>query len=201
MNSLASAFEAFVAPHLRRLTALARQYARTPEDAVDLVQETFLRAWRDFSPAHEAAYRRAWLVVILRNVATDWSRAERRRLRVTPLDDAELTEALPADLSEPFAPLPAMGEERFREFLDDRLAAALDSLPPAFREVIVLSVAGELNYREIAEVLDCPVGTVMSRMGRARRALREQLADYARPSSGTEARRNSGGTERCGGSS
>lgn len=184
MNSLAEAFEAFVTSHLQRLSALARQYAQTPADAVDLVQETLLRAWRDFSPAQEAAYRRGWLVVILRNIAVDWSRAERRRIRVVPLDEAELTEVISTDSSEPFATLPAMNEEQFREFLDDRLASALDALPPVFREVIVLSVAADLNYREIGEVLDCPIGTVMSRMGRARRLLREQLADHARHHSG-----------------
>jgi len=170
-------FESFVSPHLRRLSVLARQYTRTPEDAADLVQETLMRAWRDFSPVHEAAYRRAWLLVILRNVAIDWSRAERRRIRMTPLSDAELTELAAPDASEPFAVLPAWDEARFREYLDDRLSAALDALPDVFREVILLSVAGELNYREIAEVLDCPVGTVMSRMARARRLLRERLAD------------------------
>lgn len=198
MNSLASAFETFVTPHLPRLSALARQYARTPEDAADLVQETLLRAWRNFSASQGAAYRHAWLIVILRNAAVDWSRAKRRRIRATPLEDAELTEALVVDASEPFAPLPAMGEEKFREFLDDRLAAALDALPPAYREVIVLSVAGDLNYREIAEVLDCPVGTVMSRMGRARRTLREQLADYARQGRHCS---QSSGTPRWGGAS
>lgn len=184
MNSLVSAFEAFVAPHLERLTALARQYARTPEDAADLLQETLLRAWRDFSPARETAYRRGWLVVILRNIAVDWSRAERRRIRMTPLEDAELTDVIPVDASEPFAPLPTMDEQRFREFLGDRLVAALDALPATFREAVVLSVAGDMNYREIAGVLGCPIGTVMSRMGRARRMLREQLADDARNRAG-----------------
>ncbi len=179
MNPLASAFEAFVAPHLQRLGVLARQYARRPEDAADLLQETLLRAWRNFSPIHDAAYRRAWLVVILRNIAVDWSRADRRRIPATPLDAGELTEVIASDASEPFAPLPQMDEARFREFLDDRLVAALDALEPPYREVVVLSVAGGLNYREIGEVLDCPVGTVMSRMARARRALRECLADYA----------------------
>jgi RNA polymerase sigma-70 factor (ECF subfamily) len=73
-----------------------------------------------------------------------------------------------------------MDEARFREFLDDTIVAAFDKLPPAFREVVVLSVAGGLNYREIAEVLDRPVGTVMSGMARARRALREALADFTK---------------------
>ena len=72
-----------------------------------------------------------------------------------------------------------MSEAAFRELLDDRLTRALDALAPAFREVVILSVAGDLTYREIARVLDCPVGTVMSRMARARRALRERLADVA----------------------
>ena len=99
---------------------------------------------------------------------------------MSPQSDTELTEALPTDLTEPFAPAPnLLDEERFREFLDDHLAAALDGLEPIFREVIVMSVAGGLNYREIGEVLDCPVGTVMSRMARARRSLREGLSSFA----------------------
>lgn len=182
MNPLASAFETFVTPHLERLSALARQYARAPEDAADLLQETLLRAWRDFSPTRDRAYRRAWLVVILRNIAVDWSRAKRWRIPVLPLDAGELTEVIATDASEPFAPFPQMDEARFRELLDDRVVAALDALEPPYREVVVLSVAAGLNYREIGEVLDCPIGTVMSRMARARRALREHLADYiARP--------------------
>jgi RNA polymerase sigma-70 factor (ECF subfamily) len=72
-----------------------------------------------------------------------------------------------------------MSEAHFYEFLDDRLVAALEELDPPNREVVVLSVAGGLNYREIGEVLDCPMGTVMSRMARARRALRERLAEFA----------------------
>ncbi|MCH8241923.1 MAG: sigma-70 family RNA polymerase sigma factor, partial [Planctomycetes bacterium] len=80
---------------------------------------------------------------------------------------------------EPFSPLPSFDECRFREFLDDRLVEALDRLEPAFREIVMLSAAGDLSYREIAQVLDCPVGTVMSRMARARRSLREALSSFA----------------------
>lgn len=179
MTPLADTFMAFVSPHAQRLYALARQYGRTPEDAADLLQETLLRAWRSFSPTQEAAYRRAWLVVILRNIAAEWHRTARRRIRLVQAAETELTEMTAADLSEPFAPFPSMDEERFREFLDDRLVVAMDSLEPAYREVIVLSVAGGLSYREIGDVLDCPLGTVMSRMARARRALRERLSAHA----------------------
>lgn len=159
---------------------MARRYAAGEEDARDLVQETMLRAWRSFSPTDDRTYSRAWLFVIMRSAATDWHRSAARRIRLVPAADAELTELAPADLSEPFAPLGSGSEEQFRELLDDRIVSALDMLDAPFREVIVLSVAGDLTYREIAEVLDCPVGTVMSRIARARRALREGLADFAK---------------------
>lgn len=158
---------------------VARRYVSGSADAGDLVQETLLRAWRSFSPASGRTFGRAWLFVIMRSTAADWHRLASRRIRLVPATNAELTELAPADLSEPFAGLGAMSEPQFREFLDDRLVAALDELEPDFREVVILSTAGDMNYREIAEVLDCPVGTVMSRMARARRMLRERLAAYA----------------------
>ena len=176
MSESAEMFLQFVRPYWGRMHRVARRYVVGEHDAADLVQEVLLRAWRSYSPAEEKTYRRAWLFVILRNVAAEWHRASQRRIRLVPVSHSELTELAPADLSEPFAPLPVMGEERFREFLGDELAGALGRLQPAYREVVILSVAGDLNYREIAEVLDCPMGTVMSRMARARRALREALA-------------------------
>ena len=179
MNETAGAFLRYIRPHWRPLNAVARRYATEAESARDPVQETLLRAWRGFSPTEAGAYKASWLFVIMRNVALDWQRAARRRIKLSLSSYAELTEVAPDDPTEPFAPLPAMSEERFREFLDDRIAAALDALDPQFREVIILSVAGDLTYQEIAAVLDCPVGTVMSRMARARRTLREQLSQFA----------------------
>lgn len=183
-------FLALVRPHMQRLYALARQYTRSPDDAGDLLQETMLRAWRNYAPTQGADYCRAWLVTIQRNIAAEWHRARERRVRLVPVETEELTDLVGIDPAEPFPALSPMSEQQFREFLDATLVAAMDALPVEYREVIVLSVAGDLSYREIAEVLDCPVGTVMSRMGRARRALREQLADHARRPDGL----------RCGGS-
>lgn len=179
MNETAGAFLRYVRPHWKPLHAVARRYAADPESARDLVQETLLRAWRGFSPAEAGAYKASWLFVIMRNIALDWQRAAQRRIKLSPSSHAELTEVAPDDPIGPFAPLPGMSEERFREFLDDKIAAALDTLDPPFREVIILSVAGDLTYQEVAAVLDCPVGTVMSRMARARRTLREQLSQFA----------------------
>ncbi len=175
----AEAFLFFVRPHWRRLHLLARRYVGSEHDAHDLVQETLMRAWRHFSPQSGQSYTRGWLTVILRNVAADWARSGARRVRLDPVPVSELTELVPAGLSDPLAPLPAMDERRFREFLDERITEALDQLEPVYREVLMFSVASELTYREIADVLDCPVGTVMSRMGRARRALRERLSAFA----------------------
>ena len=179
MEASAEVFLRYVQPYWQRLHLVAWQYAAQRDDAHDLVQETLLHAWRGFSPTGDRTYQGAWLFVIMRNVALDWQRTASRRIKIVLVSDAELTDIAPPDPTEPFCPLPAMDEKRFREFLDDRLAAALDSLDPSFKEVIVLSVAGGLNYREIADVLNCPVGTVMSRMARARRDLRERLGRFA----------------------
>lgn len=174
-------FLEFVQPQLRQMYVVARQYVNGENEANDLVQESLLRAWRSFSSAQGRAYQRAWLFAIMRNVAWEWHRTATRRVRLVPFPDSELTEVASQNPEEPFAQLRAMDETRFREFLDDRILAALEALETPFREVVVLSVAGELSYREIAEVLGCPVGTVMSRMARARRILRERLAEFAQP--------------------
>ena len=160
--------------------SVARRYAGGEEAARDLVQETLLRAWRSFAPDDARTYSRSWLFVIMRSAVLDWHRKADRRIKMVAPPGGELTELAPIDLTEPFAPLPSMTEDRFLEFLDDTVVEALDALDPPFREVIVLSVAGDLSYRDIAEVMDCPAGTVMSRLSRARRTLRENLAGYAR---------------------
>jgi RNA polymerase sigma-70 factor (ECF subfamily) len=154
---------------------VARTYVRSAENARDLVQETLLRAWAAYNPGEDRSYREGWLFVIQRRVAAEWIRHAHRGVTLEPGEHDELTELVGTDLSEPFAAIPSLTENQFRDFLDERVAAAFDALGPAFREVVLLSVAADLNYREIAEVLGCPLGTVMSRMARARRKLRERL--------------------------
>jgi len=182
MSESETMFVGYVRPQWAKLHVVAQQYVANKNEAPDLVQETLLRAWRHFSSAEQPAFPAAWLFVIMRNVALDWQASARRRLKLTLLPVSQLTEAASFEAEDTFASLPALSEEAFREFLDERIAAAVDALDAPYREVLILSVAGDLRYREIAEVLDCPIGTVMSRMARARRALRERLADYAKPS-------------------
>ena len=113
-------------------------------------------------------------------MAAEWARHASRRITLAPVEHEELTELVGCELSEPLEALPSTTEDQFREFLDQRVATAFDSLEPTYREVVLLSVAADLSYREIAEVLGCPLGTVMSRMARARKALRERLARVAK---------------------
>ena len=180
MSETETAFLRLVRPCWRRLQVVARRYAAGADDARDLVQETLLRAWKAYSPSEDCSYREGWLFVIQRRVAAEWARHASRRVTLAPVEHEELTELVGSELSEPLEALPSSTEEQFREFLDQRVAAAFDSLEPAYREVVLLSVAADLNYREIAEIIGCPLGTVMSRMARARRALRERLASVAK---------------------
>jgi len=179
MLEVEKAFLRLVRPCWRRLHLVARHYTAGEEDARDLVQEALLRAWSAYRPGADRSYSEGWFFVIQRRVAAEWARRMDRRVTLVPVEHGELTELVGTELSDPLQVLPSSTEGEFRELLDQRLASAFDSLNPAFREVILLSVAGDLNYREIAQVLACPLGTVMSRMARARRALRERLASPA----------------------
>lgn len=180
MSEVEAAFLRLVRPCWRRLHLVARHYAGNAGHGHDLVQETLLRAWAAYNPGEERSYREGWLFVIQRRVAAEWARRADRRVRIEPREHDELTELVGRELSEPLDVLPSFTETQFREFLDGHVAAAFEALEPVFREVIVMSIAADLSYRDIAKVLECPLGTVMSRMSLARRALRERLADVAR---------------------
>ncbi len=179
MESQTDIFMQYIQPHWKVLHIVARQYAASKADVSDLVQETLLKAWKSFSSTEEREYCRAWLFAIMRNVAIDWQKMNKRRIKLFLVAHSELTEITASDLNEPLCQMPVMDEERFLQFVDDHIVAALDAIDPAFREVIILSAAGGLKYSEIAQVLDCPIGTVMSRMARARIRLRKYLADFA----------------------
>lgn len=170
-NSPAPAgFEQEALPHLDTLYRVALRLTGEPAAAEDLVQETMLRAlraWRSFQPGTNA---RAWLVTILRNQFINSWRARRRAPTAVAFD------AIPE--------LPDVGDPDpegrfFRDLVDDEVLAAVDALPDDFREVLVLSDMEGLPYAEIAVALGVPVGTVKSRLFRARRILQGRLRRYA----------------------
>lgn len=161
-------FEAVVLPHLDAAYTLARYLTRSDHDAQDVVQDASLRAFRYFGSFRgtESSEGRAWLLAIVRNTAYTWQRRQRGDGPTTEFDEERHSEAVAEE--HPEAALVAQGERA-------ALHRAIAELPPEFREVIVLRELEGLSYKEIAEVAGVPVGTVMSRLSRARRRLEEAL--------------------------
>ncbi|HVH08696.1 MAG TPA: sigma-70 family RNA polymerase sigma factor [Gemmatimonadales bacterium] len=161
-------FEAFVLPHLDAAYTLARYLTRDDHDAQDIVQDAYLRALKYFGGFRGAGgdEARAWLLAIVRNTAYTWRRRHRVHALGTEFDEERHSE----DAGGP-DPAAALDREEARA----SLAHALDGLSPEFREVIVLRELEGLSYKEISEVTGVPLGTVMSRLARARRRLQDAL--------------------------
>lgn len=155
-----------VLPLLPSAYNLARWLVRNDHDAEDVVQEAFLRAYRFFS-SYRGGDPRAWLLAIVRNACWSWLRANRSREVRTSLDDLD-------EAPDPLAP--DAEEELVRSVDTERLRGAIAALPAEFREVLVLREFEELSYRGIADVSGIPIGTVMSRLARARARLQVALA-------------------------
>jgi RNA polymerase sigma-70 factor (ECF subfamily) len=162
-----SRFESVVLPHLDAAYALARWLTRNDADAADVVQEAVLRAFRYFDSYREGDAK-SWLLRIVRRTCYSW--LERNR----PADVVPLEAEAGDDDGGAGAPQAAGNAEALLQSRSDlrRLDVLVEALPAPLREVIVLRELHELGYREIAEVTGVPIGTVMSRLHRARSALR-----------------------------
>jgi RNA polymerase sigma-70 factor (ECF subfamily) len=162
-------FEAMALEHLDLLHRLAKRMARDPHRAEDLVQETYLRAFRSSGDFELKEFGiRPWLIRILHNLNVTSGQRERRQ--PAALDDEHLDAAATAP-----QPMPAAGWDG----MDQQLKRAFDALPAEYQPVMHLWAIEELSYKEISEALDVPLGTVMSRLHRARARLSEQLKGYA----------------------
>ena len=161
-----SSFDEVVLPHLDAAYNLARWLTRNGQDAEDVVQEACLRALRFFDGFH-GGNGRAWLLAIVRNVCYDWLRRHRPSEVSTPFDEEVHSlgdqNATPEDLA-----IEQGDRLRIRE--------ALETLPVAWREVLILRELEGLSYKEIADIAGIKIGTVMSRLARARAGLQQQLA-------------------------
>ncbi len=152
-------------PHLDAAYNLARWLVREDRDAQDIVQEAYLRAMR-FAAGFRGGDARAWILAIVRNTAFTWLKRNR------PSDPpAEFDEAVHRDSIEETG----LEADAVRKAERAMVRAALDELPDDFREVIVLREIEGLSYKEIAEVIEAPIGTVMSRLARARASLARLL--------------------------
>ncbi len=157
-------------PHLDSAYRLARWIVRNEHDAQDQVQEAYLRAFR-FFPQFRGGDGRAWLLTIVRNVCFSWLRKHRVDDLAEPFDDeVHLKVTSPAV------------DEHARRDDTELLNHALENMPALFREVIVLRELEGLSYKEIAAVAEVPIGTIMSRLARARRQLQAEVARQLNPS-------------------
>jgi RNA polymerase sigma-70 factor (ECF subfamily) len=159
-------FAEAVMPYLDDAYGLARWITGNRADAEDVVQEACLRALRGIA-GFSGSSSRAWLLTIVRNAAYDWLR-KNRSPKVVNVDDLAAVEAMAAADNNPEAALIARADAV-------KLEAAIASLPAAFRDTMVLRDVQGLDYREIATITGVPIGTVMSRLARARRRVIEML--------------------------
>ena len=168
-------FAEMVLPHLDDAYGLARWLTGNRSDAEDVVQDACMRALASIDSA-VIERPRAWMLTIVRNTAFTWL-AKNRPKSVVLTDDMQLLETAAA--KEPGAPAPNPEESLIAAADEAALELAIQALPHLFREVIVMRDINGLNYREIAEAIGAPVGTVMSRLARARARLIEQLGSRA----------------------
>src|ERR1700722_1441649 len=165
--------------HMGSLYTAALRMTRNPSDAEDLVQETYLKAYRAFDSFEEGTTLKAWLYRILTNTFINSYRSKKRRPEQTELDDVEDLylyrrlgglEAVTAGRS--------AEEEVMDHFTESDVKDAVESLPEQFRMAVLLADVEGFSYKEIAEILDIPIGTVMSRLHRGRKALQKALHDF-----------------------
>ena len=171
-------FEREAIPLLNEMYGAALRLTRNPSDAEDLLQETFLRAYRGFASFKEGTNLRAWLYRILTNAFINLYRKRQREPQTISDSEVEewyLYDRLGAEGAEPSA------EAQVLETLpDEDVQEALASLPDQFRLAVLLADVEGFSYKEIAQILDVPIGTVMSRLHRGRRALERRLWDVMR---------------------
>ena len=167
--------------HAPQLFSTAMRMTRNRSDAEDLVQETFIKAWRSFATYQQGTNLRAWLFRIMTNTYINKYNAQQRKPTETELDDVEelfLYKRLGAvDQSQ----LSQSTEDQMLSlFTDDEVKKALEELPEQFRIPVLMSDVEGFSYKEIAEILEIPLGTVMSRLHRGRKAMQKMLYEYAK---------------------
>ena len=164
-----------------QLFSTALRMTRNSSDAEDLVQETYIKGWRSFHTFQEGTNLRAWLFRIMTNTYINKYNAQKRKGTEVELDDVEELFLYKRLGSIDQSQLSSSAEDQMLDlFTDDEVKNALESLPEDFRIPVLLSDVDGFSYKEIAEMLEIPIGTVMSRLHRGRKAMQKMLYEYAR---------------------
>jgi RNA polymerase sigma-70 factor (ECF subfamily) len=171
-------FERDAMPFAHQLFSTALRMTRNHAEAEDLVQETYLKAYRAYDSFREGTNLKAWLYRILTNSYINRYRRQMRRPVETGLDDFEDL-YLYHRISDMSKVAQSAEDEVLDMFVDEQVKDALESLPEHFRLPVLLADVEGFSYKEIAEIMDVPIGTVMSRLHRGRKALQKALWEYA----------------------
>jgi len=169
-------FEAEFIPQIEALYTFAFHLTLNEEDANDLVQETYLKAFRFIDKYHEGTNAKAWLFKILKNAFINQYR--RKSKRPTRVDYEEIVNYHDEEDSQ-YSSYLDLREDMFQHMMGDEVTNAINSLRVEFRVVILLCDIEGFTYEEIAKIIDIPIGTVRSRLHRARNMLKEKLKEYA----------------------
>jgi RNA polymerase sigma-70 factor, ECF subfamily len=172
-------FERDALPFLDQLYSAAMRMTRNPADAEDLVQETFAKAYASFHQFREGTNLKAWLYRILTNTFINSYRKKQREPQPSLAEDVEDWQLARAE-SHTSSGLKSAEAEALERLPDSDVKEALSQLPEDFRLAVYLADVEGFPYKEIAEIMETPIGTVMSRLHRGRRQLRSMLTDYAR---------------------
>jgi RNA polymerase sigma-70 factor, ECF subfamily len=174
-------FEQLAQGAMSSLYTMALRLTRNPEEAEDLTQETLLRAYRFFDRYEQGSNFRAWLFKILKNAFINRYRKDQHVPETVDFDAIEEgLEHLVARQERGTSSPPDPERAFFDNVVDAEIEDALRELPPDYRVVFLMAVQEEMSYKEIAAALDIPIGTVMSRLHRARRMMQARLAEYGR---------------------
>ena len=175
-----SEFESMAMPFMDQLYSHALRLTKNSSDAEDLVQETYLKGYRAFSTFEEGTNLRAWLFRILTNSFINNYRKKQRSFEEEDLDDVE-DMYLHRRLESTLTPSLGMSAEDmlFERLTEEEIKDAVEDLPTQYREVVLLADVQGFSYKEIADILDIPDGTVMSRLHRGRAKLQKDLLEFA----------------------
>ncbi len=170
-------FEREALPHMDALYNFALRMTGDPDDADDLLQETYLKAYRFFDKFERGTNCKAWLFRIMKNSFINiYRRVSKEPDKVDYDDVEEFYHSIRAESTDPND----LEERLFSNLLDDDVTRALEELPEDFRTVVILCDIEGFTYEEIADFVECPIGTVRSRLHRGRKMLRAKLFDYAK---------------------